>query len=136
MTFWGNVRHDDQLSIAFNFESFDLAMATLLMMITGENWTAIMHACAVEFPKCTPYDQNLPDGTVLANDCGDRMVAYMYFISFYFIGHLFLLALFVAVISDCFQTCNAMRSFGIEQECNRNLDPVHNPDQSEFHPCP
>jgi len=115
MTFWGNVRHDDQLSIAFNFESFDLAMATLLMMITGENWTAIMHACAVEFPKCTPYDQNLPDGTVLANDCGDRMVAYMYFISFYFIGHLFLLALFVAVISDCFQTCNAMRSFGIEQ---------------------
>jgi len=116
MTFFGNVRHGNSITSHYNFEKFDQAMLTLLMMITGENWTGIMHDCAIEFPRCTSYETVLQDGTVLAPDCGDSTAAYLFFISFYFIGTFFLLSLFVAVISDCFQTCNAMRSFGIEKD--------------------
>ena len=43
-------------------------------------------------------------------------MAYIFFLSFYFLGCFFLLSLFVAVIADCFHTCNAMKGLDMEQD--------------------
>ena len=110
MAFFGNVKHGNFVTNHFNFERFDMAMLMLVRMITGEGWNGVMHDCMIQTPDCT--DDTTSTGR---NDCGQPVFALFYFLSFYFIGTFFLLSLFVAVISDSFQTCNAMRSFGISQ---------------------
>ena len=116
MSLFGNVKHGKYLSAHYNFETFDRAMLTLLLMITGEEWNGLMHDCAIQFPDCTPDKTTDLYGNVHAADCGDPAAAYLFFVSFFFCGTFFLLSLFVAVISDCFETCNAMRAFGITQD--------------------
>lgn len=116
MTFFANVRYGEYLSQHYNFENFGRSMLTLFVMITGEDWNGFMHDCAISEPKCTRDDNTSPYGSSVAGDCGNPAVAYVFFTSLYFVGSFFLLSLFVAVISDCFETCNAMRYFGLSAE--------------------
>lgn len=47
----------------------------------------------------------LPDGTLRPGDCGDPVMAVLFFDSFYFFGAYLAMNLFVAVIVDTFSDC-------------------------------
>ena len=76
-------------------------MLLLARCATGEDWNMLMHDCAVQLPRCTPHEREV-EGYWLPDDCGSPALAVLYFVSFYVVGVLVILNLFVTVIIDNF----------------------------------
>ena len=68
-----------------NFASFGTSLLTVFRMATGESWNGIMHDCMVQPPDCNEE----------ADECGNPMMAVMYFVSFQLIGQFIMLNLFI-----------------------------------------
>ena len=92
MNLFGGIKHGEFLNDDANFDGFFLAMLTLFRISTGESYNGIMHDCSVRPPFCI-------DG----ENCGDRIIAPLYFIFFYIMSAFILLNLLVAIILDQFQ---------------------------------
>lgn len=73
-----------------NFASFGTSLLTVFRMATGESWNGIMHDCMVQPPDCNEE----------ADECGNPMMAVMYFVSFQLIGQFIMLNLFIAVVLE------------------------------------
>lgn len=67
-------------------------MLLLLRVATGEAWNAVMVDCMVQPPQCSKS----------AGNCGDEVVAPLFFFSFVMIGSLIMLNLVVAVVLENF----------------------------------
>eukprot|EP01043_Picozoa_sp_COSAG02_P014504 COSAG02_NODE_600_length_19717_cov_44.964471_3_plen_468_part_00 len=78
------------LSDHANFASFGTSLLTVFRMATGESWNGIMHDCMVEPPDCDENEDN----------CGNTVIAVIYFISFQLIGQFIMLNLFIAVVLE------------------------------------
>ena len=98
---FGNVRYGYELNEHTNFRNVGNAMLVLTRCVTGENWNGIMHDCAVAPPGCTPF-ATVKEGYWMPNDCGSPAASVGYFISFYLIGVVIVMNLFVTVILDNF----------------------------------
>eukprot|EP00899_Mesostigma_viride_P024665 jgi/Mesvir1/5383/Mv15459-RA.1 len=124
---FGTTRHGFYLTRHANFESFGSAITLLFSVTTGgTQWHNVMDECGVEPPACgsrgvpTLYpslgvngstsgaslDLNLIDssnsGYYIESDCGNPVLARLYFVSFYIVGTYVFLNLFVAVILENF----------------------------------
>eukprot|EP00347_Sterkiella_histriomuscorum_P003601 403363663 len=75
-----------------NFKNFGNAILILFRMSTGEDWNFIMFDCARE-PS---------DGCIEGVNCGNKIISYIYFISFIMICTNIMLNLFVLVIIQQF----------------------------------
>lgn len=78
------------LSDHANFASFGTSLLTVFRMATGESWNGIMHDCMVQPPDCDESEDN----------CGNVVMAVMYFVSFQLIGQFIMLNLFIAVVLE------------------------------------
>jgi voltage-dependent calcium channel L type alpha-1D len=92
MNLLSDLKHGDFINEDANFESFGTAMLTLFRVSTGESYNGIMHDAMVQPPFCDP-------GT----NCGDVVIAPLYFISFFILSSFILLNLLVAIILDNYE---------------------------------
>jgi hypothetical protein len=89
-----------------NFYNTFNACLLLLRVITGEDWQVVLRDCGIQYPLCTT-DQMARmalNDPYAKGDCGNDLVAYLYFDSFYTIGNSILLNLFIAVLLENFIT--------------------------------
>ena len=86
---FGKLSHGRYINQHVGFQNFTTAVMTLFRICTGEAWEGIMHEAAAESgPYCDVH----------LDSCGNRLVAYLYFITFTVIAMFTLLNLIVAVI--------------------------------------
>ena len=139
-----------------HFGNFNTALSLVFRMATGEDWQAIMHDCAI-VPEdgcgcvCTEgYERGMAgpshdgfvdcaagaaefcgEGETAIDTCGNYWGALLYFISFFFLGAYCLMALFTAVVLDCFSVVNHVDSAVVNIDCMKqfkatwaNFDPL------------
>ena len=73
VSIFGRVVHHAELTEDANFDTWPMAMLTLVRMLTGEEWHLVMDACRVQPPECS----------LEADNCGNDF-ALPYFVSFVF----------------------------------------------------
>eukprot|EP01012_Entosiphon_sulcatum_P006478 TRINITY_DN13055_c0_g3_i1.p1 TRINITY_DN13055_c0_g3~~TRINITY_DN13055_c0_g3_i1.p1 ORF type:complete len:1688 (+),score=266.12 TRINITY_DN13055_c0_g3_i1:471-5066(+) len=83
-----------------NFERFTNAALSLFRIVTGEGWSSIMHDTMRQPPECNYHTRS----------CAPVWLGPLYFISFYILGRLVLLHLFIGVILQNFT--DVMNDFG------------------------
>eukprot|EP01059_Diplonema_ambulator_P000380 TRINITY_DN10311_c0_g1_i1.p1 TRINITY_DN10311_c0_g1~~TRINITY_DN10311_c0_g1_i1.p1 ORF type:complete len:1876 (+),score=210.27 TRINITY_DN10311_c0_g1_i1:169-5796(+) len=115
---FGNVRDRDSIYSLCHFRSFGKSFFVLFRVLTLDNWNGIMWDAAKstgctphmtwellpthpEFDKLNPYTDN---GVFHFDDCGVPAISFVFFVSFYILGHYVILDLVVAVVLDCFST--------------------------------
>jgi len=130
-----------------HFGNFKAALSLVFRMSTGEDWQAIMHDCAVgvedgcgcvcesEYesgmagPSVEGFTSNcMADaekycgpGEGAIDTCGNYVSALIYFISFFFLGAYCLMALFTAVVLDCFSVVNHVDSAVVNIDCMKQF---------------
>jgi len=92
MNLFSDVKHGEFLNSDANFGSFGTAMVTLFRVSTGESYNGIMHDAMVQPPYCDPEV-----------NCGDPLMAPVFFVVFYIFSAFVLLNLLVAIILDNFE---------------------------------
>ena len=97
MHLFGTVKRGEFLNEHANFETFARSLLTAFRMSTGESWNGIMHDCQVAPPHCT-LGENGASG-----DCGNTIIAPIYFVLFQLIGQYIMLNLFIAVMLEYYQ---------------------------------
>lgn len=105
MALFSNVKHQTEISRHSNFESFAGAIGLLLRISTGEGWSGTMRDCQLnpgspsDFGEATPCGLVLAEGSdVLRDNCGDALLAPLYFISYMLVCTYMSLNIIVAVI--------------------------------------
>ncbi len=88
------VKHGERLNEYANFESFGGAMLLLFQVLTGDEWSIILHDATVD-----PNHGCDPDAE--PTDCGSDL-AIPYFVSFVVVGAFIFLNLVVAVVLESF----------------------------------
>ena len=143
---YGTVQTGGALEGRAHFGDFTSSISLVFRMSTGEDWQAVMHDCAIEAPECgcicekdyvhgaagpSPAGffscNNLADqqgiedtcgpGENAISTCGNYFSSLSYFISFFFLGAYCLMALFTAVILDCFSVVNHVDSAVVNLDC-------------------
>ena len=130
MHLFGTVKRGEFLNEHANFETFARSLLTTFRMSTGESWNGIMHDCQVAPPHCT-LGENGASG-----DCGNPIIAPIYFVLFQLIGQYIMLNLFIAVMLEYYQrqqdsvdpyvTEEQKDQFDDHWERFVGRDPVHN----------
>ena len=92
MSLFGNVKSGDFINEHANFRTFLRSFLTLIRVTTGESWNGLMHDCMVRPPECTEGE-----------DCGDPIVAPIFFLSYVVLSTFLMLNLFVAVVLKNFE---------------------------------
>ena len=88
-----NVKRNEYLNEHANFESFGKALLTLFRIATVDNWTGIMAQCSISAPQCEPELKN----------CGNKIFAYLYFMSFALLIGQIMLNLFATIVVEKFE---------------------------------
>lgn len=101
----GDIKRNNNMNDYINFESFTSAFITLFTVCTIDTW----HLTAAAFMKSREityqcindptYEDYLLNGNQMVG-CGNRAVASIFFLSFFFIVGLVFLKLFIAIILD------------------------------------
>eukprot|EP00736_Rhodelphis_marinus_P010022 Rmarinus@m.20403 len=115
MNVFAYTKQGEYLNRHANFETFWISLLTLFRMSTGENWNGIMRDCMLveECEGLTPMHTVvmardplvrccLDDKFGVAN-CGDVIIAPIFFVSFQLLGAFIMLNLFIAVILENFE---------------------------------
>jgi hypothetical protein len=92
MNVFSGIRYGRYLTPDANFDSFGVAVMTLIRCATGENFNGIMHDVAVAEPFC-----------VAGDNCGVSLsVSAVYWVCFYTMTTWILLSLMVAILLEAF----------------------------------
>jgi Na+/pantothenate symporter len=85
MSFFGYVRKSAGITDLFNFETFPNSMIVLFQMCTTAGWSGVLQALTNDrLPDCDPT-LNSPSHN---GDCGDRVIAIPFIVSFVIITSL------------------------------------------------
>ena len=95
MAMFGTVRHTGGINDINNFETFGNAISLLFRLATGAGWNEILDPCMIQPPYCNQTKDDLPLG-----DCGQPVVAIMYFTSYVLITSLLIINVYVAIFLD------------------------------------
>jgi len=114
MQFFSNLKDGEVIHGPWNFKTIINSMMLLFRISTGDGWFPLIYDASISEPSCTA-DFQLPacdascdlecDPTATINipgDCGQGMVAYAYFILFWFGCNFLFGPLFVATLIDYF----------------------------------
>ncbi|KAJ9458553.1 Voltage-dependent calcium channel type A subunit alpha-1 [Diplonema papillatum] len=122
---FGSIRLRGAINADMNFRSFFNTFCTLTTVITLDDWINVMNDARTEPPFCStlppPYVGAL-DGGIDAdlslgyNDCGSKLAAAVYFISFFVLGGYIFLNVVTAAILDEVQHAISRDRFRVSEK--------------------
>jgi len=125
---FADVRLGDSLNAQANFQSFGLALLTLMRFSTGESWNYVMYEAAASSPGCRvlsdlPYSAKShlcgysPDkhACVPIDGCGNA-AAFPFFYSFTVFVTFVFLNLFIAVVLEAFSDSSEEEAMKLKKE--------------------
>ena len=89
-----------------NFETFPVALTTLLRVATVDNWNHVMWGAAIAEPAC---DRHL-------GDCGRPILANIFFVLFIMMGNWIGINFFTAVLMEAFSKADKQENYVIQEE--------------------
>ena len=114
MSLWGNVKHTGYLDDVVNFETFFSSLLLLFRIATAAGWNTILEPMMVSPPDCDPNKNDLPNG-----DCGNSLLAVVYFVSYILLIFLVTVNMYIAVILENFNEAQQQDEIGL---CEEDMD--------------
>ena len=109
-TVFGNVRFGRDLGVNANFRGTWSGLGAVFRVLTLDNWHYLLHDSTTEPPFCTRTG-----GDEWHNDCGNKVLARIYYMSFYIVGVYVFINLILAVILDNFGHIFSEHSFCLNE---------------------
>ena len=115
MSLWGNVIHTGYLDDVVNFSTFFSSLLLLFRIATAAGWNTILEPMMVTKPDCDPIKAGLPQG----GDCGNPLLAVIYFVSYILLIFLVTVNRYIAVILENFNEAQQQDEIGL---CEEDMD--------------
>ncbi|XP_071965446.1 sodium channel protein 1 brain-like [Antedon mediterranea] len=111
MVQFGHVKHDGAIDDVVNFETWPNSVLLLFRVATSAGWNDVLEPLMTSPPDCDPNYGTHPNG-----NCGSRLFAILYFMSFLIITFLVVINMYIAVILENFSQAHAQEEVGITED--------------------
>lgn len=118
MTIFCHVKHQkDIITKTVNFETFGSSMCLLFRLSTSAGWNNVLAALMIREPNCNP-NKELNDGGngVTKGNCGNSIVAVVYFVSYIMIIGWIIISVYVAVLIENFNAAQKQDQIGVTED--------------------
>ena len=95
MSIFGHVKKQGNIDEVVNFETFGNSMMLLFRLSTGAGWNDVFESLMVSPPDCDPNYRGLLNG-----NCGSKISATFYLVSYIFIVFLIIINMYIAIILE------------------------------------
>ncbi|XP_068681874.1 sodium channel protein 1 brain-like isoform X2 [Montipora foliosa] len=112
MSSFGYVKKTNGITDVVNFETFNSSMLLLFRVATAAGWNTILDPLMVTPPDCNPDLDN--GGT--NGDCGNRILAVIFFVSYILIIFLIMINMYIAVILENFNEAQSQEEIGVSDD--------------------
>ena len=112
MSSFGYVKKTNGITDVVNFETFGNSMLLLFRVGTAAGWNTILDPLMVTPPDCNnTLDNGGPNG-----DCGNRILAVFFFVSYILIIFLIIINMYIAVILENFNEAQQQEEIGVSDD--------------------
>ncbi|XP_074630746.1 sodium channel protein 1 brain-like isoform X1 [Acropora palmata] len=111
MSSFGYVKKTNGITDVVNFETFGNSMLLLFRVGTAAGWNTILDPLMVTPPDCTEK----PAGGV-PSDCGNRILAVIFFVTYILIIFLIMINMYIAVILENFNEAQSQEEIGVSDD--------------------
>ncbi|XP_015927284.1 sodium channel protein 1 brain isoform X4 [Parasteatoda tepidariorum] len=94
---FGYVKHSGYLNTQSNFERIQNALLVLFRLTTSEGWEKVYEGLSIEPPQCVYH---IYTDHIWTSNCGNKVAAAIFLVSFIFWTNIILVNIFIAVILD------------------------------------
>lgn len=127
MNLFGQLAHQGAINEIVNFETFGSSMCLLFRISTAAGWNGVLDAAMVQPPLCDPTKGT---GGISKGNCGNKLVAVLFFVSYIVLIVLIIINMYIAVILENFNQAQSQDEAGITEDdleayyvCWENFDP-------------
>lgn len=127
MNLFGQLAHQGAINEIVNFETFGSSMCLLFRISTAAGWNGVLDAAMVQPPLCDPTKGS---GGISKGNCGNKLVAVLFFVSYIVLIVLIIINMYIAVILENFNQAQSQDEAGITEDdleayyvCWENFDP-------------
>lgn len=127
MNLFGQLAHQGAINEIVNFETFGSSMCLLFRISTAAGWNGVLDAAMVQPPLCDPIKGS---GGISKGNCGNKLVAVLFFVSYIVLIVLIIINMYIAVILENFNQAQSQDEAGITEDdleayyvCWENFDP-------------
>ncbi|XP_047138679.1 sodium channel protein type 4 subunit alpha isoform X1 [Hydra vulgaris] len=114
MNLFGRLKHQGPITQVTNFETFASSFCLLFRTMTTAGWNDVLDAAMIQPPRCNASLKT--DTSVTSGDCGNTIVAIIFFVSYVFFIVLILLNMYIAVILENFNQAQSQEEAGLTEE--------------------
>jgi len=107
MNLFGTLEHNGAITQTTNFQTFGSSMCILFRISTAAGWNGVLDAAMVQPPKC---DSNLQ------GNCGQKLIAIIFFVSYIMVIVLIIINMYIAVILENFNQAQSQDDAGITED--------------------
>lgn len=112
MSSFGYVKKTNGITDVVNFETFGNSMLLLFRVGTAAGWNTILDPLMVTPPDCNEtLDNGGPNG-----DCGNKILAVFFFVSYILIIFLIIINMYIAVILENFNEAQQQEEIGVSDD--------------------
>lgn len=114
MSSFAYVKKANGITDVVNFETFGNSMLLLFRIGTAAGWNTILDPMMVTEPDCDP--KHFPPGEKLNGNCGNPLLAVIYFVSYILFIFLIIINMYIAVILENFNEAQSQEEIGITDD--------------------
>ena len=117
MNMFGYVKFSSHIDQSSNFRTFLSSFCVLFRVATAAGWNNVMEGLMIEPPFCDP-NKAIPGGGSGTNqgDCGNKVLAIVYLVSYMFLIVQFIVNMYIAVIMENFNNAQNQESIGVTED--------------------
>ncbi|XP_065662158.1 sodium channel protein type 3 subunit alpha isoform X4 [Hydra vulgaris] len=114
MNLFSNLKLQGSLTKVTNFRTFGSSFCLLFRIATAAGWNGVLEAAMVQPPMC---NINLEKGSGISKgDCGNKLVAIIFFVSYIILIVLITINMYIAVILENFNQAQSQDDAGITED--------------------
>ncbi|XP_031560094.1 sodium channel protein 1 brain-like isoform X2 [Actinia tenebrosa] len=114
MSSFAYVKKTNGITDVVNFETFGNSMLLLFRIGTAAGWNTILDPMMVTYPDCDPNKD--PPGSNMGGNCGNPVLAVIYFVSYILLIFLIIVNMYIAVILENFNEAQSQEEIGITDD--------------------
>jgi len=117
MTLFGHVTYSTYINPVVNFQTFVSSMCVLFRVATAAGWNGVLEGISIEPPFCDP-NKVIPGGGggVTMGDCGHKVAAVIYLVTYMLFIVQFIVNMYIAVILENFNDAQNQEDVGITED--------------------
>lgn len=113
MNFFAFVKPNGVINDNVNFSTLGSSVLLLFRLTSAAGWEEVLRALSIQPPQCDPNYSEAPN---VEGNCGNRVLAILFLLSFILLSNIILVNIFIAIILDSYESAVAEDSDMIKDD--------------------